>query len=114
MWAGDYDREGFFWVDCNDHEHSVLSFMRQTPDGATQLIVVLNLTPVSRENYRIGLTRPGYWTEVLNSDSGIYGGSNQGNLGGVNAEGYCVHQQPFSASVMLPPLSAVVFRSPVG
>jgi 1,4-alpha-glucan branching enzyme len=112
LWVGDYDREGFFWVDCNDAEHSVLTFMRQTPDGATQLLVVLNLTPVPREHYRVGLTRPGYWQEVLNSDSAIYGGSNQGNLGGVQAEPYCVHHQPFSAAILLPPLSVLVFKSP--
>jgi 1,4-alpha-glucan branching enzyme len=111
LWAGDCERDGFFWVDCSDHEHSVLSFVRQTTNGASQLLAVLNLTPVPREHYRVGLPRPGFWREVLNTDGEAYGGSNQGNLGGVSAEPYCVHQQPFSAAVMLPPMSLLVFKN---
>jgi 1,4-alpha-glucan branching enzyme len=89
----------------------VLSFCRQSTDGAQQMVVVMNLTPVPREHYRVGLPRAGFWREALNSDAGIYGGSNQGNLGGVQAEPYCVHQQPFSAGIILPPLSVLMFKS---
>jgi 1,4-alpha-glucan branching enzyme len=110
MWQGDYEREGFFWVDCSDHEHSVLSFVRQTSEGGSLLMTILNLTPVPREHYRVGLPRAGFWREVLNSDAEFYGGSNQGNMGGVKAEPYQVHQQPFSASLLLPPLSALVLK----
>jgi len=110
LWEGDYDHQGFFWVDCSDHEHSVLSFVRQTPNGASQFLVVMNLTPVPRPAYRVGLPRAGYWREVLNSDAEFYGGSNQGNLGGVQAEPYHVHQQPFSAPILIPPLAVVVFK----
>jgi 1,4-alpha-glucan branching enzyme len=110
LWQGDYDREGFIWVDCSDQEHSVLSFIRQTPDGAQQVLVVMNLTPVVRSPYRVGLPRPGFWREILNSDADIYGGANQGNLGGVMAEPYCVQHQPFSAPLTLPPLAVVMFK----
>ena len=82
------------------------------PDGASQVAVMLNLTPVPRHNYRIGLPRPGKWEEVLNSDAAIYGGSNVGNLGGVVAEEYKVHNQPFSAGLTLPPLGVVALRAP--
>ena len=110
LWERDYDLDGFSWVDCSDHENSVMSFLRQAP-GAAPLLVVLNLTPVLRLNYRIGLSRAGHWQEVLNSDAALYGGSNQGNLGGVQAEGYKVHNQPWSAEFTLPPLAVCVFRA---
>jgi 1,4-alpha-glucan branching enzyme len=110
LWQSDYDHGGFNWIDCADRESSVLSFIRQNPDGANQLVVILNLTPVPRPNYRIGLPRAGKWREVLNSDAAIYGGSNQGNLGGVTAEDIPCHNQPHSAEFRLPPLSVIVFQ----
>ena len=109
LWEADYDLEGFQWVDCSDTLHSVLSFLRRTKDGRQQMLVILHLTPELRTNYRIGVPTGGYWREVLNSDSAIYGGSNQGNMGGVNAEEIEMHGQPFSAEFTLPPLSASVF-----
>ena len=111
FWEGDYDMEGFFWVDCSDHENSVLSFVRQNRELTNRVLVVLNLPPVPRQQYRVGLPVPGFWREILNSDSGIYGGSNSGNLGGVRTESYKVHNQPHSALFTLPPLSIVAFRA---
>ena len=72
LWETDYDYEGFFWVDCSNAEQSVISFVRQSRDLKSMMLVVLNLTPVPREKYRIGLPRGGHWAEVLNSDAGIY------------------------------------------
>ena len=109
LWEADYELEGFQWVDCSDSQHSVFSFLRRTQDGGQQLLVVLHLTSELRTNYRIGLPHGGYWREVLNSDAALYGGSNQGNLGGVNAEEIEMHGQPFSAGFTLPPLSVSVF-----
>jgi 1,4-alpha-glucan branching enzyme len=110
LWQADYDHAGFWWIDCNDRENSILSFMRQTADGSKQLAVILNLTPVPRPNYRIGLPRAGKWREVLNSDAGIYGGGNKGNLGGVTAGDISCHGQQHSAEFYLPPLSVVAFQ----
>jgi 1,4-alpha-glucan branching enzyme len=110
LWQSDYDAAGFWWLDCSDHDNSVLSFVRQTAAGADQLIVILNLTPVTRPNYRIGLPQPGAWKEVLNTDAEIYGGSNVGNLGGVTAEEIKCHNQSWSAIITLPPMSALVFK----
>lgn len=117
----DYETEGFWWMDCGDHQHSVLSFIRQAPSRegisngtaapARVLLVILNLTPHVRHNYRVGLPQPGRWREVLNSDSSDYGGSNQGNAGGVSAETFGVHGQQWSALFTLPPLSVLVFRA---
>jgi 1,4-alpha-glucan branching enzyme len=108
LWEGDYAIEGFSWMDCADHERSVLSFVRQSSDRNSVLLVVLNLTPALHSNYRIGLPSGGRWQEVLNSDSQLYGGSNQGNLGGVDAEPIRMHHQTHSARLVLPPLSVVV------
>jgi 1,4-alpha-glucan branching enzyme len=110
LWQSDYDPAGFYWIDCADRENSILSFVRQTDDGSNQLAVMLNLTPVLREKYRVGLPRAGRWREALNSDAAIYGGSNQGNLGGVTAGEVSCHGQPHSAELCLPPLSVVVFQ----
>ena len=109
LWAGDYAENGFFWVDCEDHLNSVLSFVRQTPDCSRCALVVMNLTPLAREQYRIGLPQPGYWREALNSDSEYYGGGNHGNAGGVEAQATPWHHQPWSAEFTLPPLSCSVF-----
>jgi 1,4-alpha-glucan branching enzyme len=110
LWQGDYDLDGFAWIDCSDHESSVLSFVRQSSESARRVAVILNLTPAPRLRYRIGLPVAGVWQEALNSDAQVYGGSNMGNLGGVTTEDYKVHNQPFSAAFTLPPLSILAFR----
>ena len=110
LWSADYDYAGFQWIDCSDRESSVLSFLRQTADGKNQMVVTMNLTPVPRGNYRVGLPRAGKWRELLNSDAGIYAGSNQGNYGGVVAENIPSHGQPHSAPFTLPPMSVLAFQ----
>jgi 1,4-alpha-glucan branching enzyme len=71
---------------------------------------VLNLTPVPRTAYRLGLPAGGRWAEALNSDSEHYGGSNLGNLGAVEAVKEAWHGQPFSATLTLPPLAGLILR----
>ena len=110
LWETDYDPEGFYWMDCTDREHSVISFVRQSQDRQSLLLVVLNLAPIPRTAYRIGLPEPGRWKEALNSDAGCYGGSNQGNLGSVEAEEFRMHNQPHSAAFTLPPMSLLMFK----
>lgn len=110
LWDGDYAVEGFFWLDCTDHQNSVMSFVRQNRAGTKHLLVILNLTPVLRTNYRLGLPLGGFWREVLNSDAVAYGGSNQGNLGGVTAQEHPLHNQSYSAEFTIPPLNVSVFR----
>ena len=112
LWDADYDHVGFYWIDCGDADNSVLSFVRQNKDCTRQVAVIMNLTPVLRPNYRIGLPKPGEWKEALNSDASLYGGSNCGNLGAVTAYEHKWHNQNFSAEICLPPLSVVAFQSP--
>ncbi|WP_298814897.1 1,4-alpha-glucan branching protein GlgB [Chloroflexus sp.] len=105
----DCDPRGFEWVDANDADASVYSFLRKSRNGET-ILVVLNATPVVREDYRIGVPAGGWWRELLNSDSEYYWGSGQGNAGGVMAEEMPLHGRPFSLRLRLPPLGALYFK----
>jgi 1,4-alpha-glucan branching enzyme len=106
----DSDAAGFEWVDCNDAQRSVISFLRRGRKPNEQLLFVCNFTPVVRQNYRVGVPLEGLWKEILNSDAAIYGGSGQGNFGGLSAMPFPIHGRPFSLNMTLPPLGIVVFR----
>ncbi len=105
----DFDPAGFAWIDITDAEQSVISFMRRS--SRDELIVaVFNFTPVPRHNYQIGVPLPGRWLELLNSDAPIYGGSGQGNLGGVDAAPIGKHGHLHSVTLTLPPLGAIFLK----
>ncbi len=106
----DFDWHGFEWIDCNDADSSVLSFLRRAKDPENFLVVVTNFTPVVREAYRVGVPAPGFYREVLNTDAGVYGGSNVGNRGGVQAEPVPWLGRPYSLNLRLPPLGALFFK----
>jgi len=108
------DVEGFAWVDANDADQSVLSFIRRGTRGDDLLLFVLNFTPVPRHNYRLGVPRPGHWAEVLNGDAPLYGGSGQGNIGGVATAPVWSHGHPQSLNLTLPPLAMLILRAPRG
>jgi len=106
----DFDSAGFAWIDCNDADQSVLTFLRRGRSRNEVLVVACNFTPVPRLKYRIGVQWLGHWQEILNSDATIYGGSGQGNLGGLMAEPVPYHGYDQSISVTVPPLAMVMFR----
>jgi 1,4-alpha-glucan branching enzyme len=106
--AGDTSPEGFEWVDASDRDQSVVSYLRRAPDH-DDVLIVCNFTPVPRRGYRIGVPRSGRWREVLNSDREVYGGSGQGNDGGLEADEVAVQGRPYSLDLTLPPLSILVF-----
>ena len=110
----DFDPKGFEWVDCDDSDSSVISMLRRGRASEDRILVVCNFTPVTRSGYRLGVPRGGFWKEILNSDSGIYGGSGQGNLGGCEAESTPCHGRPYSLNLNLPPLAAVFFQKREG
>ena len=103
----DFEHEGFSWIDCNDADHSVLSFQRRARDGSF-IVVALNLTPVPRKNYRIGMPKHTQYREVLNSDSEHYSGSNFGNSGLINTQEIPWMGLPCSADISLPPLAGII------
>ncbi len=106
----DFSQDGFSWVDFHDWESSIISFLRKDRNGRPML-VVCNFTPAVRDQYRLGVPVAGFWKEVLNSDSEVYGGSNVGNSGGVWTEPWPSHGHGQSLRLVIPPLGAV-FLSP--
>jgi 1,4-alpha-glucan branching enzyme len=106
----DFNPAGFEWVDCKDFQRSIISFLRRGRNPNDQLLFVCNFTPVLRQNYRVGVPWEGYWKEILNSDAALYGGSGQGNFGGLSAVPLPIHGRPFSLNMTLPPMGIVVFR----
>jgi 1,4-alpha-glucan branching enzyme len=107
LWQVDFDPAGFRWLEANDAANNVVAFARLGDPDEKPLVCVLNLSPVPRYAYRVGMPECCRWLEVLNTDSSHYGGSGVGNLGGVEAEAVPWHDQPFSALVTLPPLGVV-------
>src|SRR5262249_47985303 len=105
--ALDCDPAGFEWIDTNDSERSVISFLRKSPAGAEKIAVGCNSTPVPRHNYRIGAPRGGFWREIMNTDAIEHGGSGQGNMGGVEASPVPCFGRMHSLTLTLPPLGAV-------
>jgi 1,4-alpha-glucan branching enzyme len=110
LYERDSDPGGFEWIDCNDVSRNVLSFLRKGRSEAETLLFVCNFTPVPQHNYRVGAPAGGFWKEVLNGDATLYGGSGQGNMGGVDASPLPLHGRPWSLSITVPPLAAVVFK----
>jgi 1,4-alpha-glucan branching enzyme len=106
----DFEPAGFQWIDCNDNEHSVVSFLRRARDPRVFLVMVVNFTPVPRHEYRIGVPEPGWYVERLNSDSAYYGGSDVGNGGGVASEPVPAHGFAHSLRLTLPPLGFLLFK----
>jgi 1,4-alpha-glucan branching enzyme len=116
----DFSPEGFEWIDANDSDNSVLTFLRscRPREGggpisggspSSVVLVACNFTPVPREGYRVGVPIAGAWREVLNSDASIYGGSGVGNMGRVVSEPLAWHGREQSVALTLPPLATVMF-----
>jgi len=109
LYEVDFGFEGFKWIDANDYQNSILSFIRYDLKNNQPVVVVANLTPVPRYNYRIGVPQDTRWVEILNSDASEYGGSGLGNMGSVEAYPVPYHDEDQSINILLPPLSIVMF-----
>jgi 1,4-alpha-glucan branching enzyme len=106
----DFDPAGFSWIDVTDNDNSVVSLMRRGSSPEDLVVAIFNFTPVPRYNYQIGVPVEGRWQELLNSDSSNYGGSGQGNLGGVEAAPVGRHGHRHSLTLTLPPLGALFLK----
>jgi 1,4-alpha-glucan branching enzyme len=106
----DFDPAGFSWIDVTDADQSIVSLIRKGRSPEDILVGVFNFTPVPRQNYQIGIPQAGRWLELLNSDAPLYGGSGQGNLGGVEAVPISVHGHRHSLTLTLPPLAALFLK----
>ena len=107
----DCEGAGFEWIDGSDSEQSMLSFVRRSANGNDIILVVCNFTPVPRYHYRVGVPREGRWTEILNSDSVAYGGTDFGNLGGKDTQEIPMHGRVHSLDLTIPPLGAVFLKN---
>jgi 1,4-alpha-glucan branching enzyme len=109
----DTEPGGFEWVDANDADASVYTFIRKPKAGKSRVLCVLNFTPVPRTGYRVGVPGPGYWQEIVNTDAAAYWGGNLGNNGGVQAEAVPCHGRPYSVVLTVPPLAGVFLKGQV-
>jgi len=111
LWDADFDLGGFSWIDCNDHEHSIIALTRKNQKNTDATIAIVNFTPVPRRDYRLGVPAAGDYSELLNSDADVYGGSNIGNQGRVTAEKKPSHGYDFSLSLTVPPLGFLLLKA---
>jgi 1,4-alpha-glucan branching enzyme len=116
LWSDDFDPAGFSWIDCNDHEHSIIALMRRANRPTVEqadsefTVAIVNFTPVPRRGYRVGVPVDGDYQEILNSDADVYGGSNMGNQGRLSSEAIRSHGYEFSLSVTVPPLGFLLLK----
>jgi 1,4-alpha-glucan branching enzyme len=110
LYEVDFHHSGFEWVDFHDADNSVISFIRRAEDPKRWLLFVCNFTPVPRERYGVGVPEEGFYQELLNTDSELFGGSNMGNGGIVTSSPGPQHGRPHQLKLTLPPLSVLVFR----
>jgi 1,4-alpha-glucan branching enzyme len=106
----DFHHSGFEWVDFHDVENSVIAFIRRGIDPKDFVLICCNFTPVPRHGYEFGVPEEGFYEEILNTDSELFGGSNVGNGGLVSTRPKVMHERPHSIAVTLPPLGVVAFR----
>ena len=114
LWDADFDPAGFSWIDCNDHEHSIIALTRSKRPRAqadVDVIAVVNFTPVPRRDYQLGVPAAGDYVELLNSDADVYGGSNIGNQGRVIAEQKPSHGYEWSLNLTVPPLGFLLLKA---
>jgi 1,4-alpha-glucan branching enzyme len=110
LYQRDCEASGFKWIIGDDRDNSVLAFARFGEADGKVAIVISNFTPVPRQNYRIGVPYPGFYREIVNTDASLYGGSNLGNAGGVEAIESASHGEAYSLSLTLPPLATLIFE----
>ena len=110
LYTQDFDEQGFDWIDCSDNRHSVVSFIRRAKDSDEFIVAVCNFTPQPHSHYRVGVPEHGFYTEIFNSDSKEFGGSNMGNLGGKWADEWWMHNYRYSLDLCLPPLGVLMFK----
>ncbi len=113
LWQVDFDWNGFQWIDCNDNDNSIVSFIRKAEKSDDYLIVVCNFTPNAREDYRIGVPDSGSYVEVFNSDAEEFGGSGVTNSTSLKTENFPWHNRSHSITLTIPPLATIFLKHDV-
>jgi 1,4-alpha-glucan branching enzyme len=106
----DFDPAGFSWIHADDAHNSAFAYCRHSRQHRESVVVLLNMTPVPRPGYRVGVPTAGFYREVINSDAKIYGGSDLGNAGGAASEPIPMHGRPHSIVLTLPPLAMLILK----
>lgn len=106
----DHHPEGFEWIEVNDTENSVFSFIRKGLNSTDTTLIIGNFTPQLHGHYQVGVPYKGYWKEMINTDAFIYGGHGHGNLGGLSTINQPFHHHPYSLSLTLPPMSTLMLK----
>jgi 1,4-alpha-glucan branching enzyme len=109
FWEDDFTPAGFQWIDGGDYQQSVISFIRWDKARKNPVVIIINLTPVVRDNYNMGVPFEGEWTEIFNSDAQRYGGTNLLNKGHIHASHGTYHGQPYHINIRIPWLGAAMF-----
>ncbi len=110
LYSQDFSHQGFEWIDCNDADNSVVSFIRKAKDSDDFIVTVCNFTPQHHPNYWVGVPEPGFYAEILNSDAGDYGGSNMGNMGGRWTGEWSHPRWSYYIDLCLPPLGVLILK----
>ena len=110
LYEHSFSPEGFEWIDTQDRENSVLIYARKAVDPAQNVVVALNLTPIPRQGYRVGVPSKGAWQEIFNSDSPTFHGSGVLNTKPATTDNKTWHGKPYSITIDLPPLGATIFK----
>lgn len=110
LWECDHDWKGFSWIDADNAEQGILSYVRKTKSGRAMDVVVLNCGVMAYGNYRIGVPQPGLYQEIFNSDDSAYGGSGCVNTEPVRAEAVPFHGQPYSIEIKVPPIGGTIIK----
>ncbi len=110
LWKEDHSWDGFTWMDADNNQQNVLVFSRQAGEDAGKFVCILNFSPYTREDFKVGVPYAGLWREALNSDDSRFGGTGAVNAGSLRSVAEPMHGCPESVSLTLPPLSAVVLR----
>ncbi|HEY3777701.1 MAG TPA: 1,4-alpha-glucan branching protein GlgB [Rhizomicrobium sp.] len=105
----DAEASGFAWIAGDDRANSVFAYERRA-EGETPIVVIINMTPVPRRSYRVGVPRSGFWREIVNTDSVLHGGSNLGNAGGIATAAVPLHGRAHSLELTLPPLATLILK----
>ena len=114
LWQVDSEPKGFQWIELHDSDNSTVSFMRMAADQNDFLIAVCNFTPIPRYNYKLGVPAKGFYREILNSDSALFGGGNIGNFGGVHATVEPYHGFEQAIEIAVPPLAVIYLKIDAG
>lgn len=110
LWENDYEPEGYEWIDADNCDESIFSFIRHDKKNNESLVFVCNYTPVVRYDFRIGVPKLGEYVEDFNTDNEIYGGSGQVIDDVLLAEEIPYNNQPYSVKIKVPPMAAIVLK----